>query len=202
MTLRQWLAPLAVAVLAILSLGAATDGFRAFTSEQARRIAVVRSPQALPAVLLEDQDGVQFRLSDHAGRVVLVDFVYTHCTSLCRVAGAQLSALTQALAEDEVAHKTLVLTISFDPQRDSPGVLRAHAARLGADPEHWRFARPVVPEQVSALLKPFGVVALPDGMGDFQHNGAVHLIARDGRLAAIFDYQQLDEIVRTARAQL
>jgi protein SCO1/2 len=188
-------------VVLVVTLGAAvlykgTDGFQAFTNEQARRLAVARTPISPPQVLLEDQEGQRFTLSEYRGKVVLVDFVYTHCLSLCRVAGAQVGAIARMLMSAGMKSDVMVVTISFDPLRDSPAVLRAHAVKLGADPASWRFARPVDPGQLPPLLRAFGVIAVPDGTGEFQHNGAVHLLARDGRLAAIYDYEHAEQIMR------
>lgn len=190
---------LLVAALGLFALGDATDGFRAFTSEQARRLEVLRQPKAPPAVVLEDQDSRLFRLSDYRGRIVLVDFVYTQCRSLCRVAGAQVRELAHALEDAGLTDRTMVVTISFDPARDTPEALRAHGRKLGADPAHWRVARPADPAQVAALLDAFGIVTIADGRGEFQHNGAVHLLDRTGRLAGIFDYEARDEILRAVR---
>ena len=199
--IRSALPALLVGALGVLALGGATDGFQAFTSEQARRLEVARQPKAPPPVVLEDQDGRRFRLSDYAGRVVLVDFVYTQCRSLCRIAGALVQPLARSLAQEGLAGDVMLVTISFDPARDAPAVLRAYAQKLGADPAHWRFARPADPAQMPALLKAFGVVVLADDNGEFQHNGAMHLLARDGRLTAIYDYEARDEILRGARAR-
>jgi protein SCO1/2 len=190
---------LLVAAVGLLALGHATDGFRAFTSEQARRLEVLSRPKAPPRVVLEDQDARLFRLSDFRGRIVLVDFVYIQCRSLCRVAGAQVRGLAHSLEDEGLGDQTMIVTISFDPARDTPEVLRAHARKLGADAAHWRVARPTDPAQVDALLDAFGIVAIPDGSGEFQHNGAVHLLDRAGRLAAIFDYEARDDILRTVR---
>ena len=197
--MRPALPALLVAAVGFLALGGATDGFRAFTSEQARRLEVLDRPKAPPAVVLQDQDGRLFRLSDYAGRIVLVDFVYIQCRSLCRVAGAQVQELARSLADEGLANRTMVVTISFDPARDTAEVLRAQGRKLGADPARWRVARPIDPAQVDALLDAFGIVAIPDGRGDFQHNGAVHLLDRSGRLAAIFDYEARADILRAVR---
>ena len=152
-------------------------------------------------MLFRSQDGRLFRLSDYAGRIVLVDFVYIQCRSLCRVAGAQVQGLARSLEDEGLAQRTMVVTITFDPARDTPEVLRAHGRKLGADPAHWRVARPADPSQLDALLHAFGIVAIPDGRGEFQHNGAVHLLDRAGRLAAIFDYEARDDILRALREQ-
>lgn len=200
--IRKIIPSVLVSVLGLLALAGATDGFRAFTSEQVRRLEAVRLPKAPPPVVLEDQDGRRFALSDYANRVVLVDFAYTQCKALCRVAGAQLQGLARSLAEEAPAHDAMFVTISFDPVRDTPEVLSAHARKLDADPARWRFARPADPAQLPVLLKAFGIVVLPDGNGDFQHNGAVHLLARDGRLSAIYDYGARDQILGDVRTRL
>lgn len=200
--IRRIIPSVLVSVLGLFALGGATDGFRALTSEQARRLEALRLPKAPPPVVLEDQDGRRFALSDYANRVVLVDFTYTQCKALCRVAGAQLQALARSLAEEVPEPDVIFVTISFDPGRDTPQVLSAHARKLGADPARRRFARPADPAQLPSLLKAFGIVVLPDGKGDFQHNGAVHVLARDGRLSAIYDYEARDQILRDARTRL
>jgi protein SCO1/2 len=118
---------------------------------------------------------------------------------LCRVAGTQVQALARSLEDQGLADRAMLVTISFDPARDTPEVLRAHGRKLGADPARWRVARPAEPSRVGALLDAFGIVAIPDGRGEFQHNGAVHLLDRSGRLAAIFDYEARDDILRAVR---
>lgn len=191
-----------VSALGLLAIGGATDGFRAVTSEQARRLEVVRLPKVPPPVALEDQNGRRFTFSDYEDHVVLVDFAYTQCKALCRVAGAQLQALARSLADETPANNAMFLTISFDPVRDTPEAMSVHARKLGAEPARWRFARPADPAQLPGLLKAFGIVVLPDGNGDFQHNSAVHLLGRDGRLSAIYDYGARDQILRDVRSRL
>ena len=87
----------AVASLVICATGGAlvwrgTDGFRAFTTEQARRNAVARSPRTLPEVALDDQDGQPFTLSAYRGQPLAVDFVYTQCVSVCTLLRSGSSA--------------------------------------------------------------------------------------------------------------
>ena len=75
----RWLRTALASALICASGGAllwrATDGFRSFTSEQARRQAIARAPRMLPLVALEDQDGTAFTLMDYIGQPVAVDFI-------------------------------------------------------------------------------------------------------------------------------
>lgn len=176
-----------------MTLWSGTDGLRAFTTEQARRVAVMDSPRSLPDALLQDQDGRPFRLSDYRGRPLLVDFVYTQCRSICGTLSASFKQLAE-LAEPEPSAQYRLLSISFDPDRDTPSALSAYARRYGADASIWRFARVSDARQLGEVLKAFGVVVIPDAFGEFQHNGAIHLVDRSGRLAGIFDYDAIPQV--------
>lgn len=165
-----------------------TDGFRAFTTEQARRLVVAAHPRSLPVVALDDQDGRPFTLASYRGEPVAVDFIYTQCVTLC----TRLSASFQRLDRSERTRamsgkrRLRLLTISFDP-RDMPEQLRAYASRYQADGSDWRFARVHDARELPALLSAFGITVIPDGRGDFQHNAALHLLDAEGRLSRVLD---------------
>jgi protein SCO1/2 len=194
MTLRTTLCAILVLCLGSAGLWAGTDGLRAFTSEQARRLAVQRAPRPVPHAMLQDQDGRTFNLGDYRGRKLLVDFVYTRCRSICGVLGAGFQRLSRDLP---AADGAMLLTISFDPQADTPAALTRYAQRFGADTTVWRVARPRDAAALAALLRTFEVVVIPDAYGEFQHNAALHLVDEDGRLTRIFGY---DELERAAEA--
>lgn len=185
-----WLRTAAASLLICASGGAlgwlGTDGFRAFTSEQARRSAIARSPRILPAVTLEDQDGRAFTLAAYQGQPIAVDFVYTQCKSLCSVLSAAFQRLDRAERTRGDDERLQLVSISFDP-RDTPGRLRAYASHFGADGNGWRFARVRDARELASLLDAFGVVVIPDGRGDFQHNAAVHVLDAGGRLFRVLD---------------
>ncbi len=165
-----------------------TDGFRAFTTEQARRLAVEKSPRDLPPVALTDQDGVAFVLGDYGGQRVAVNFIYTQCATTC----ALLSAGFQRMQR---AGGVQLVSISFDP-RDTPARMKEYAAHFAADGVTWRFAALRDTADISRLLRAFGVVVIPDGRGDFQHNAAVHQLAA-GRLSRVLDADaSVDDIAR------
>lgn len=191
MMLRSALCALLVLCLGSAGLWAGTDGLRAFTSEQARRLAVQRTPRPVPQAVLEDQDGRGFSLDDYRGRKVLVDFVYTRCRSICGALGAAFQRLSHDLPP--ASDGAMLLTISFDPQADTPAALKRYAQRYHADSKVWRIARPQDEATLAALLRTFEVVVVPDAYGEFQHNAALHLVDEDGRLMRIFAYDQLEQ---------
>lgn len=177
------------AVAALLGAGvlaAGTDGFRAFTTEQTRRLDVVRRPRRLPPVALEDQDGRPFVLAEYGGRPLVVDFIYTQCRTVCGLLSASVQRMYRLQGVSGDVPVPLV-SISFDAARDSRAALAQYASKYGADGRRWRFARVTDARDLPALLAAFGVVVVPDSAGDFEHNAAVHLVNREGRLARIVD---------------
>lgn len=189
---RHGLAAVALVLLAGSAiLWQATDGLRALTSEQARRLSIAARPRAIPDVALQDQDGHRFRLADYVGRTLVVDFIYTHCATLCQSMGATFRQLAQRLATPDVAF----LSISFDTARDTPAALGEYARWHHADGARWRIARPVDPQGLRALLETFDVVVIPDGFGGYQHNASVHVIDAAGRLARVLDYDEPVEVL-------
>ncbi|MCC7082402.1 MAG: SCO family protein [Burkholderiales bacterium] len=180
-------ASLVVILAALVVFTWGTDGWRAFTSETARREQVLRNPRPLPAVVLEDQDGRTFELSDYRGRSVAVEFIYTRCQSICRSLGMAFRQIRDAIAPQRLEHELALLSISFDSVHDDVPALAAWASAHGADGRHWRVARVRDPAQLGPLLEAFGVVVIADGLGGYEHNAAIHLLDRDGRLVRIDD---------------
>jgi protein SCO1/2 len=79
-----------------------------------------------------------------------------------------------------------LLSISFDA-RDGVDDLRRYASRMNADPRVWRFVRAADAQEMRRLLAEFQVVVVPDGRGDFEHNAALLVVDRHGRLVRVFD---------------
>jgi len=188
MWFRTVVASLAVCTVGGVASWHATDGLRALTSEQARRLSIARSPRPVPDVLLEDHDGNEFRLADLHGAPVAVEFIYTQCQTLCALLSAgmrQFSAVQRS--SGDVEGRVHLVSISFDAEGDSTPRLREYASHYGAARDTWRIARVRDPRDLGPLLEAFGIVVIPDGAGGFQHNAAVHLLGTDGRLARVLD---------------
>lgn len=168
-------------------LTVATDGFHAWTSETARRLAVQRDPPAVPAVPLETQSGARLELADLRGRWVLVDFVYTRCLSWCLALGGEFAQLQDRLAAPLADGRLVLLSISFDPAHDTPAELAAYQARFHGRGHGWIAARPTSADGLRQLLHSFGVTVVPDTMGGYVHNAAILVVDPQGRLVQILD---------------
>jgi protein SCO1/2 len=67
------------------------------------------------------------------GRAVILDFIYTSCTEICPVTSRIFSQLQSKLGKDR--DKVHLVSISIDPEQDTPVVLREYARKFGAGPE-------------------------------------------------------------------
>jgi protein SCO1/2 len=179
------------------ALSAATDGFQAFTTETARRVSVRRHPVALPAVALENQAGSRFTLADLRGKWLLVDFIYTRCPTLCTVLGGDFAQVERQLADPIARGQVRLLSISFDPTHDPPAELAAYVQRYGGRGVGWRAARPLTDDGLRQLTTAFGLTVIPDRLGGYTHNAAIHLVDPAGRLMDIFDLGDVDRIRET-----
>lgn len=201
--LRTLLASLPIVVGGVAVLAGATDGFRAFTSETARRLSIAQQPRRLPAVLLQTAQGHTLDLAALRGRWLLVDFIYTRCETYCSVQGNEFALLQQQLAQPIAAGQVVLLSISFDPAYDTPAQLAAYQRRSGDHGVGWIAARPLQAAGLPLLLHTFGVSVVPDRMGGYVHNAAIAVVAPDGRLVQIIDWdaaQQAEAWVRQGEA--
>ncbi|HSH47504.1 MAG TPA: SCO family protein [Halomonas sp.] len=185
--LRTPLASLAVLAVGLAVLAFATEGFRAFTSESARRIVVSEHPREVPSVALQTAAGERTSFSKLHGRWLLVDFIYTRCETYCLAQGGEFARLQRRLAEPIAAGQVLLVSVSFDP-RDGPRELADYQRRFGDRGAGWMAARALDDDGRMALMRAFGVTAVADEMGGFVHNAAINLVDPAGRLVAIRDW--------------
>lgn len=202
---RTAAATLVVAALAYASGAWLTMDFRVWTAEGARRLAVLRSPVAPPTLEMHgpDTQAQPLRAMLHApGTATIVDFMYTRCVTVCSALGGTFQQLQDALRSGREGGDTLavrLLSISFDPANDTPEVLAAYGRRFKADASFWRFATPVREPDVQTLLRRYGVVVIPDGLGGYEHNAALLVLDGNGRLVHIYDYDQARDALALAR---
>lgn len=177
-----------------------TQGLRVFTKEQARQLVVKQTQPALPQVILLDAT-----VSTHAlrswtmqqNKLVIVEFVYTRCNAICRSLGAEFQQLQAIIQKMNLQSRVGLLSISFDPEHDTPQVLAAYAARLKADANIWHFATVKNHNQLATLLNFFGITVIPDELGGYQHNAALLLTDSQGKLVDMADINQTQVILDT-----
>lgn len=108
-----------------------------------------------PEFALVDQRGDTLRRGELRGQAWAVSFVFTHCRGVCPAITARMAVVRDSLRERGLLGEgARLVSVSTDPARDRPGVLRSYADRFGGSPpEHWAFLTGWPPERVHRLLE-------------------------------------------------
>jgi protein SCO1/2 len=156
--------------------------------------------QSMPDFTLTDQAGRAVNLASFRGQVVALDFIYTRCPlpDVCPRLSANFARL-----QKRFAGKIMLLSITLDPEYDTPAVLAEYAHRWNADPRTWLFLTGQ-PDEVQKVAGRFGVVYWPEDNA-ITHTAATAVIDRAGRLAALlegssFTSRQLLDLVQATSA--
>lgn len=193
----------AVIILGLAVLWGATDGFRALTAESARRLQIADQRPVLPALRLDSMDGESLQLGTSSvpdDKVTLVEFIYTRCPTLCQSAAGPYASIRNSLQASGLGDRVRLLSVSFDPENDTPAHLRDYADRHGAHGKIWDIAR-IRTVDLPLLKRAFGLRVIPDQWGGYQHNAAIHVIDRSARLARIFDVDDVKGVLNFVEQQ-
>jgi protein SCO1/2 len=133
-----------------------------------------------PEFALTAQDGRRLALADLRGKVVAVTFIYTTCTDTCPLLTAKMAHIQRALGP-EFGPAIQFVSITVDPERDTPEVLAAYAAGYGADPAGWAFLTGT-PLEILDVSRRYGVYARKTPRGDVDHTFLTSLVDRAGTL--------------------
>lgn len=153
----------------------------------AEGVHVLAPGDAVPAIALTNQSGQPASLADWKGVAGVVTFIYTRCPlpDFCPLMDRRFGEIQAlAAADPALAGKVRLLSVSFDPAFDTPQVLTAHAARVGAGPG-WHFAT-APPAVVDRFAAEFGVNVIRETDGTITHNLRTAVIGPDGRVAAVY----------------
>jgi protein SCO1 len=154
-----------------------------------RRVDILEPGALVPDVKLVDSSGAARSLSDWRGRVVAVTFIYTRCPlpDFCPRMDQHFAAVQREVLKDaKLRDRMALLSVSVDPQFDTPEVLAAHARRAGAEAQVWTFATGDA-DAVTQLAGRFGVSVFREGAdpGGLTHNLRTAIIKPDGTLATV-----------------
>jgi protein SCO1 len=141
----------------------------------------VQVGESVPDFQLVDQDGHVVRLSDYRGKAVVLTFIYTRCPlpNFCPLMSGNFSQLERRLSS-EFTNKFHLLSISMDPEFDTPEVLKAYGARYHASYQDWTFATGST-EQIQSVAELMGLYYAKEN-GLISHDLRTALIGPDGKL--------------------
>lgn len=134
------------------------------------------------------QDGKARPWSSWHGHRVAVTFMYTRCPlpDFCPMMDRNFAAVQRAIAGKAELADVRLVSVTLDPEYDTPAVLNAHARTLGADPKRWTFVT-AAPADAQAFGEQFGIFLErnPDSPIELTHNLRTAVIDADGRLVRV-----------------
>jgi protein SCO1/2 len=158
----------------------------------------------VPNFVLTDQQGRSVSDRDLRGSVWVANFIFTRCPSACPLLTAKFKALQAKL---DTRPDLRFVSISVDPEHDTPQVLAAYAARFGADPARWRFLTGPLADIERTVVQGFKIHvgaptpnALDPSLIDIMHGEHFVLVDRDGAIRGY--YRADDEGLAALRADL
>lgn len=142
---------------------------------------------------LIDQNGDSVFLSTVHGKVILADFFFTTCGSICPKMSTQMVRVQQAFKDDD---RVLLLSHSVTPETDSVPVLHAYAQEYGVDHNRWRLFTGDR-KQIYSLARTSYFAAVDEGDGgpdDFVHTENFVLVDPQGRIRGFYDGTKRTEV--------
>ena len=139
--------------------------------------------EQVPDFTMTDEDGKTLKLSDLRGKVIALTFIYTRCPlpDFCPRMDRKFSEIAGRVAAIPARIQSVrLISLSFDPEQDTPAVLKKHAEAQGASPPLWTFAVASHTE-LAKVARPLGLTYGP-GRDEIIHNLSIALIDPDGRL--------------------
>jgi protein SCO1 len=154
-------------------------------ADPAPRLAVIRPA---PNFALTTQAGAPLRLADFKGKVLLVGFIFTTCNGSCPATTHRMAQVQEELKKRQLSAdgRVQLLSITLDPTRDTPEVLRGYMRLYDADPSNWSFLTGP-PEAVAKVIAAWDMWVKPAANGQLDHPSRVFLVDQRGRIREIYN---------------
>ena len=148
----------------------------------------------VPAFHLTNQDGRPFGSPNLANKIWIADFIFTSCPGPCPMISSRMSELQKPLEKSDVH----LVSVSVDPDKDTPQVLRTYAEKLHAQPGRWDFLTGSKSAIYDLSQKGFKL-AVADGNNETGmpvHSTRMILVDRKGRIRGYYDATAVDAVTK------
>lgn len=176
---------------------------RAMPGAQETGRKMLQEGEQVPSDLtLTNQDGDAIRFGDFRGQTLVLTFIYTRCPlpDYCPLMSKRFATLQPKL-QAQFGNTVHLLSVSFDPEYDTPQVLREYAQKYTDELDTWTFATGDSTE-IARITDRFGVFTKQDG-GQITHNLRTVVIDPNGLVRRLFHGNKwMPEQVMTAVRQI
>lgn len=131
------------------------------------------------------QDSAQVSLTDFKDKIVIADFFFTSCPTICPVMKKNMLKIQEKFKDD---NRVLLISHSIDPKHDSVARLKIYGEKLGVIPEKW-FLVTGEKREIYRMAKNYMVAAMEDenAPGGYAHSGALVLLDKKQRIRGYYD---------------
>lgn len=140
---------------------------------------------------LTNQDGVPASLADVNGRVWIADIIFTRCPGPCIRMTHQMKELQDALPKDT---GTKLVTLTTDPDYDTPAILKVYSQRAGADPSRWNFLTGTEQQITNLAVRSLKFSAVPvraeertSAVDLWVHSTIFVIVDKHGQMRGVFE---------------
>ena len=163
---------------------------------------------AAPDFALTGADEKPITLRQLRGKAVLVSFIFTTCSGSCPATTHRLAKVHETLAKHPLAERVHFVSISLDPERDTPAKLRDYMRLYEIEGPRWSFVTGA-PRTVREAIAAWGMWARPAANGQLDHPSRVFLVDPQGRIREIYNLdflrvpwaiEDLEEVLQGAKA--
>jgi len=170
--------------LAAGSPGAAASATKATSSE--REAERVQAGERVPDFTITNQHGQPIKLSDFRGKAVVVNFIYTRCPlpNFCPALSRNTAALQKELTATRPG-QFQIISITIDPEYDTPAVLKRYAGTWTTNQATWSFGTSSR-DDIGTIASYFGLIHERATTGLIDHDLRTALISPEGKLIHIW----------------
>lgn len=152
---------------------------------------------------LENVDGNNVALEDTNGKVRLFYFFFSNCPDVCPITTLRLSQVQDELKEKGVFGKdATIVSITFDPERDTRERLKEFGDKFKADYSGWYFLRGDQGQVIDLAMNSFKILVNQDKDGNFVHMDLIGLVDRKGNIREMIRPDATAEEIASVVARL
>ncbi|PZU86374.1 MAG: SCO family protein [Chryseobacterium sp.] len=166
--------PLIVAAIIFVVIGVGTSYFKKS----------LYTVMKVPNFELINQNGKKITNKDMLGKVYLVEFFFSRCPTICPIMNQNMKHIQDEINNPEFG----IISISIDPENDTPGILKKHAQLVGATSPNWHFLTGDR-SYIGELADQFNIYVgdKEDKAESLNHSGMIALVDKEGNLRCRFD---------------
>ncbi|WP_313028370.1 SCO family protein [Soonwooa sp.] len=166
-----------IPILVILLIAALVFGVRQYMNSSLFTVMKV------PEFSLKDQNNKTITNKDMLGKVYLVEFFFSRCPTICPVMNTNMRHIEEEINDPNFG----IISISIDPENDTPEILKEHAKKIGAKSPNWHFLTGDR-TYIGDIAKKFDIYVgdQKDKAESLNHSGEIALVDKDGNIRCRF----------------